>query len=298
MTEQTAQITSPDPAPPQPAEAPPPPPAAVDAPAQPGAMRGPDQPSASAEAPPEGLEGTTPPAPEGDTASSASAEGEIVSTPLATADRALDFLDKGGIVIWTIAGLSVVTLALILMKLWRLVRAGAWRRDRAEAAVAAWSRGDHAAASELTARRNGVRGQLVAAALAALAVRDTTEADAREETARVAKRLLAEAGSGLRALELIATVAPLLGLLGTVLGMIVAFQALQTAGGRADPAALAGGIWEALLTTAAGMAVAIPASAALSYFESVVDRLRLDLEDLATRIFTRQRGPAFAQAAE
>ncbi len=67
--------------------------------------------------------------------------------------------------------------------------------------------------------------------------------------------------------------------------MIAAFQALQEAGARADPAALAGGIWEALLTTAAGMAVAIPASAALAWFESVIEGLRHDMEDAATRVF-------------
>ncbi|WP_010140285.1 MotA/TolQ/ExbB proton channel family protein, partial [Oceanicola sp. S124] len=64
-----------------------------------------------------------------------------------------------------------------------------------------------------------------------------------------------------------------------------AFQALQEAGSNADPSMLAGGIWEALLTTAAGMAVAIPASAALTWFEAVLDNLRTDLEDLSARIF-------------
>jgi len=108
---------------------------------------------------------------------------------------------------------------------------------------------------------------------------------AREETARVAKRLLHEARAGLRALDLIATIAPLLGLLGTVLGMIAAFQALQTTGARADAAVLAGGIWEALLTTAAGMAVAIPASMALTWFDSVIETVQTDMEDAATRIF-------------
>ena len=102
----------------------------------------------------------------------------------------------------------------------------------------------------------------------------------------MAKGLLAEARTGLRALELVATIAPLIGLLGTVLGMIAAFQALQTSGNSADPSVLAGGIWEALLTTAAGMAVAIPASAALTWFESVADRVQADMEDAATRIFT------------
>ncbi|WP_386679152.1 MotA/TolQ/ExbB proton channel family protein [Loktanella sp. R86503] len=126
---------------------------------------------------------------------------------------------------------------------------------------------------------------------------DLDDVAAREETARVARASLEQARSGLRALELIATIAPLLGLLGTVLGMIGAFQALQQTGTRADPAALAGGIWEALLTTAAGMAVAIPASVALTWFESVVDRLRFDMEDTATRIFLRRRTEPSRMAA-
>ncbi|MFN3722288.1 MAG: MotA/TolQ/ExbB proton channel family protein, partial [Paracoccaceae bacterium] len=119
------------------------------------------------------------------------------------------------------------------------------------------------------------------------------------ETARVARSLLARARAGLRGLELAATIGPLLGLLGTVTGMIAAFQALQEAGSRADPAALAGGIWEALLTTAAGMAVAIPASIALAWFDSVVDALRHDMEDAATRILHGARAvPPLKSAAE
>lgn len=64
-----------------------------------------------------------------------------------------------------------------------------------------------------------------------------------------------------------AQLAPLLGLFGTVLGMISAFQALQQAGAQVDPSILAGGIWVALLTTAVGLAVAMPTSVALSWFE-------------------------------
>ena len=67
--------------------------------------------------------------------------------------------------------------------------------------------------------------------------------------------------------------------------MIDAFQALQESGNRADPAALAGGIWEALLTTAAGMGVALPASVALSGFDSRIERLENDLSALASRLF-------------
>jgi len=63
-------------------------------------------------------------------------------------------------------------------------------------------------------------------------------------------------------LSAIASLAPLMGLLGTVLGMILTFQEISRLGGQADMAALAGGIWQALLTTAAGLLVAIPAAIA------------------------------------
>ena len=81
--------------------------------------------------------------------------------------------------------------------------------------------------------------------------------------------------------------------------MIESFQSLQAAGVRADTATLAGGIWEALLTTAAGMAVAIPAQIALVWFESLVDRLRHDMEDAATQVLHAPRvAPVLRQAAE
>lgn len=198
-----------------------------------------------------------------------------------------DFLLLGGPAIWAIAALSVAAAALILWKVWRLALIGAWSKNRARNAVDAFAAGDGAAALTMLDGRRGVRSRVVRGALRARVA--FVEEAAREETARIAKAELAAARSGLRGLELIATIAPLIGLLGTVLGMITAFQALQEAGARADPAALAGGIWEALLTTAAGMAVAIPASAALTWFESVIDRIRLDLEDAASRIFTAGR---------
>jgi len=88
-----------------------------------------------------------------------------------------------------------------------------------------------------------------------------------------------QVGRGLRLLDVIAQVAPLLGLFGTVLGMITAFQTLQTAGGTADPAVLAGGIWVALVTTAAGLIVAMPTSMALSWFDGCLERHERALRD-------------------
>ncbi|MEZ5675667.1 MAG: MotA/TolQ/ExbB proton channel family protein [Thalassovita sp.] len=212
---------------------------------------------------------------------------------------AWEFLLLGGPAIWSIAALSVITVALILWKIWDLSHLGAWNGGRhMKRAVAQWADGHEDAALATLKNRRTCRAVLARAAMMARRDASLDHEAAQAETARVARQVLARAQRGLRPLELIATIAPLLGLLGTVMGMIAAFQALQQAGAKADPATLAGGIWEALLTTAAGMAVAIPASMALSWFESVADRLRHEMEDAATRIFLRPSQDRALKAAE
>ncbi len=214
--------------------------------------------------------------------------------------EALAFLEQGGPAIWAISALSVITGALILWKIWRLLLLGAWSGEKTEYAVTLWTKGDRSGAQSVLKGRRSLRAVVARAAMTVCAEGRLSPEEQREEIERVARRKLADGRSGLRALELIATIAPLLGLLGTVLGMIAAFQTLQAAGSRADPAALAGGIWEALLTTAAGMAVAIPASIALTWFESVVMRSQEDMEDAATRILTSEKdnGQPMLAAAE
>ncbi len=85
-------------------------------------------------------------------------------------------------------------------------------------------------------------------------------------------------------LATIATISPLLGLLGTVTGMIKAFMVIEAKGGLVNPGDLARGIWEALLTTVAGLIVAIPAYLAYNYFVSRVNNIILDMEKSATRL--------------
>ena len=92
--------------------------------------------------------------------------------------------------------------------------------------------------------------------------------------------------SHLRPLEVIASLAPLLGLLGTVLGMIEAFRDLEQAGSQVDPAVLSGGIWQALLTTAIGLAVAMPVIVALNWLERAIDRCAHEMDSVVTRVFT------------
>jgi biopolymer transport protein ExbB len=86
---------------------------------------------------------------------------------------------------------------------------------------------------------------------------------AQEEVNRMNKNI--------RALEVIAIISPLMGLLGTVVGMVQAFNRVAEYKGQVDPSILAGGIWEALLTTAAGLSVAIPVTIMLHYFERKIE---------------------------
>jgi len=91
-----------------------------------------------------------------------------------------------------------------------------------------------------------------------------------------------------RYLEILATIAnitPMLGLLGTVIGMIKAFMVIQEVGGRVNASLLAGGIWEAMLTTALGLAVALPAMVAHSYLAGEVERFESELQTGAVRFF-------------
>ena len=92
--------------------------------------------------------------------------------------------------------------------------------------------------------------------------------------------------SKLNSLQVIAAIAPLLGLLGTVFGMIEAFQQMEIAGKNVDPSILSGGIWEALLTTAFGLAIAIPALAAYHLFENKISNTRDNINDTVVRTNT------------
>jgi len=90
--------------------------------------------------------------------------------------------------------------------------------------------------------------------------------------------------SGLSILATVAGIAPLLGFLGTVTGMITAFMTIEDLAGSANPSDLAGGIWEALITTAFGLIVGIFALAFYNYFLSSVKRLVGDMETVANDV--------------
>lgn len=197
-----------------------------------------------------------------------------------------DFIDAGGPVVVMLFACSVVALAIILLKLWQFHAARLGDRWRAVEAVALLRRGRTEEALRLLAGARNPVAQVVARAIRGRARCDLPEAAVREEVLRAGNELLERLRGQLGALEVIGAVAPLLGLFGTVLGMIEAFRRLSEAGSQVDPALLSGGIWEALLTTAVGLAVAIPVMVLCNWFEGRVERVAHEMENLVTQVFT------------
>ena len=205
------------------------------------------------------------------------------------AQHALELADKGGVVIWALLAFSLLGLAIVLLKLYQFARLRIWRRAWIDEAVQAIRRGEPASALAVTRRNPGPFGRVLAIAIEEHQREDLSDEALREEVQRAGDAELGSLESYLRGLEVISSLAPLLGLLGTVLGMIRAFMRLEEAGTRVDPSLLSGGIWEALLTTAVGLAVAIPATAALAWLDSQVDGVRRTLADAVTRVLTAPR---------
>ncbi|WP_103333828.1 MotA/TolQ/ExbB proton channel family protein [Pseudotabrizicola formosa] len=168
----------------------------------------------------------------------------------------------GGPVVALILALSVLAGAVVLWKLWQFRAAGVGRQAGLHAAITAHDAGQHSRARALAEASPSHLAPLLVEALQA------RDPDTRDRLYTLAEERLARLESGFRLLDTVAQTAPLLGLFGTVLGMIDAFRAMQGAGAAVDPSVLAGGIWVALMTTAAGLAVAMPVSALLALLES------------------------------
>lgn len=181
-----------------------------------------------------------------------------------------DILTLGGPVVAILIVMSVLTFGVTLYKLWQFAASGVGRHKVLSEALAAWDAGDRQTAQARLAQSHSYLAPLLGTAMKSL---DQPGIDSRLD----AEAGLALAGleRGFRLLDTVAQIAPLLGLFGTVLGMIDAFQSLQGAGSSVDPSLLAGGIWVALLTTAVGLAVAMPTSMILAWLESRTARERV-----------------------
>ena len=197
----------------------------------------------------------------------------------------LTLLALGGPVVAILLIVSVFGLALTMRKFQQFSKVGAAALDRLHLAVDKWQGGEQKSAIDIFNKSSlGLARDL----RFALERHSNTDGDyLYDEMQRRAAGFLREYAKNLRILELIYHLAPVLGLLGTVLGMIDAFRGLAVSAGTAkESTALAGGIWEALLTTAVGLSIAICFSVFHALLETKLEALTDRVNDIVGRTLT------------
>ena len=188
-----------------------------------------------------------------------------------------ELVRAGGPFMWPIIVCSIAAVGILLERLWTLQR----KRVLPEDLIKKVS--DLAEKNQVTPKviealeKNSPLGRVLAAALAN---RDRGREIMMERVQDTGRHVVHELERFLNSLGTIASISPLLGLLGTVTGIIRAFNAVML-GGMGDPRMLAGGISEALVTTAGGLAVAIPAFIAYRYLRGKVERIVIEMEKIA-----------------
>ncbi len=192
----------------------------------------------------------------------------------------LDLLKPGGIIMFPLLLCSVLALAIIIERFWTL-RVSRLSPKSLVNELWGWIRNKELNSKRLRELKDAAPiGRVLAAGLVnAKHGREIMKESIQEEASHVVH----EMERFLTALGTVAVIAPLLGLLGTVIGMIKVFAQLQLEG-AGNAAALAGGISEALITTAAGLTVAIPALIFHRYFLRRVDEIVVDMEQDALRL--------------
>ena len=204
-------------------------------------------------------------------------------------------VDQGGPVVLLLLVLSIVAVALIAAKVLQFALLGVGRHGAARKALHLWLEGQAEDAQMMVAHSTSVLADVMLKLVQGASAPAADRALLKEDIERVCIQRINGLRAYLRPLDMIAQTAPLIGLLGTVLGMIEAFQAMQGAGAAVDPSVLAGGIWVALLTTAVGLAVAIPVSAIVGWLDSRIEAEQAEMEALVTAFFTgavAERGAA------
>lgn len=196
----------------------------------------------------------------------------------------VDLVEVGGPVVAILLALSIVAVAIGLWKIAVFAVSRVGRHRGVLSALDAYDTGDTPRALEACGSTGNHLAPLLQEVILHRPTLESSEAF-KERITNDAVRYLARLQSGFRFLDSIAQLSPLLGLFGTVLGMIDAFQALQGAGVSVDPSILAGGIWVALLTTAVGLGVAMPTSVLLTWLESRVEAERSLAESIIARGF-------------
>ena len=191
-----------------------------------------------------------------------------------------EFVKSGGWLMLPIIACSIVALGIVLERFWTLrsKRVMPQHLMKQILQLHQQKRLDRADLQKL--KSSSPLGRILAAGLVN---RDHSKEVMKEAIEEVGRQVVHELERYLNTLGTIASISPLLGLLGTVIGMIKVFSVIVTAG-VGDPGVLAGGISEALITTAAGLSVAIPSLMMHRYFNGLIDRLVLGMEEQALKL--------------
>ena len=189
-------------------------------------------------------------------------------------------IQKGGYLMYPIALCSIFALGIFLERLWTYIKVRREFRELAHKVEPLVSK-DLFEEAVATCHKSG--SPLAQVFLAALRVAGRNREHIKAVVEETGRREAAPLQRFLGLLGTIATISPLLGLLGTVLGMIRAFNVIASQG-MGTPATLGGGISEALVTTAAGMTVAIPVILAHRYLTGRLDQLIIEMEEYSLRL--------------
>ena len=198
----------------------------------------------------------------------------------------LELIKAGGWLMWPILLCSVIAMAIIAERFWSLRKARI-APDNLVGRVWQWQKEGRLDAERIHYLRAGSPLGMVLAA--GLLNRDHSREIMKEGIEEVGRHVAHELERFLNTLGTIASISPLLGLLGTVIGMIKVFTVI-TVQGVGDPAVLSEGISEALLTTAAGLSVAIPSLMFHRYFRGRVDDLIVTMEQEALKLVEAMHG--------
>ncbi len=188
-----------------------------------------------------------------------------------------ELVRAGGPFMWPIILCSIAAVGILLERLWTLQRKRVLPEELIKKVSQLAESGQVNAKVIEALEKNSPLGRVLAAALAN---RDRGREIMMERVQDTGRHVVHELERFLNSLGTIASISPLLGLLGTVTGIIRAFNAVML-GGMGDPRMLAGGISEALVTTAGGLAVAIPSFIAYRYLRGKVERIVIEMEKIA-----------------
>ena len=184
---------------------------------------------------------------------------------------------------WAILAASIVGVAVVLERLWSLQRPRVLPRAFVDRIRAMVSKGKTSEALLLCEENRSSIAMLMAAALRAYS-HEKNRAEIKESVEEVGNREVAAFDRNVEIVGTMASASPLLGLLGTVIGMIQVFKAFVDAYPQVSPEVFANGIWQALITTAAGLVVAIPLLMAYKFLQGRNDRLIIAMEEDAMGI--------------